>query len=728
MRKGDPLPKDLVIVESPAKARTVGRFLGKDYEVKASLGHVRDLPAREFGVDPEHEFKPKYVQVEGRENVIRDIKKAAKDAERVYLATDPDREGEAISWHVVEAAGLKNALLRRVVFHEITDDAIHEAFQHPREIDMRLVSAQQARRILDRVVGYRLSPVLWGKVRRGLSAGRVQSVALRLIVDREREIEQFKPEEYWTIQALLAKVTAGDTADAFKAALHSIEGRKGQLRVRSGDEARQIVSDLNQASFAVREVTTKETKSRPAPPFITSTLQQEAARRLNFSAERTMRLAQQLYEGVSLGSSDESVGLITYMRTDSTNLAASALAETNEFIKKEYGDEYADKPRTYRTRSKLAQEAHEAIRPTSVLRKPDDVAQFLTPEQRRLYDLIWKRMVASQMKDAVSDLTTAEIAATDTPTSTTYLLRASGTVLKFKGFRAVYMEAREDGESDEEESSRELVPLSNGEKLNRREILSEQKFTQPPPRYSEAMLIRTLEEKGVGRPSTFASIVSTIERREYVVREKRRFKPTKLGVAVCDFLTTWFPEIMDPGFTSEMETELDAIARGEAQWVPVMNEFYGPFDKQIERTQHDAPRVDRKLLEEESGEICEKCERPMVIKSGRFGKFLSCSGFPECRNSRPLRITADAKCPRDGGDLIQRRSKKGRTFYGCSNYPECDFATNRTPLAEPCPECGKLLVEQGRSRAMCTECGWRGPRPSESDPGEESTEAVAAAE
>lgn len=712
------MPKDLVIVESPAKARTVSRFLGDRYEVKASLGHVRDLPKDEFGVDLENGFKPKYVRTSGREKVIREIRNAAKKASSVYLATDPDREGEAISWHLVQAAGLSKLPLKRVVFHEITSSAIAEAFDNPREIDMRLVNAQQARRILDRIVGYRLSPVLWGKVRRGLSAGRVQSVALRFVVDREREIEAFKPEEYWIIGALLAKASSQNGGAPFRATLHAIQGKKGRVRIGNEAEAARIVADLEKASFIVESVATKEVKSRPAPPFTTSTMQQEAARRLGFVADRTMRVAQQLYEGVQLDAG-EPVGLITYLRTDSTNLSAAALAEANKFIKKQYGPEYADRPRTYRTKSKLAQEAHEAIRPTSVERTPESISAHLRADQRRLYDLIWKRMVASQMKDALSDSTTVDVAANNAPSGTGYTLRVIGTVLKFPGFRALYIEARDDAEADDPQADK-LEPLSNGEALERREVTSQQKFTQPPPRYSEAMLIRTLEEQGIGRPSTFAGIVDTIERREYVTRESGRFKPTRLGTVVSEFLTKWFPEIMDPGFTSGMEADLDAIARGEAEWVPVLEEFYAPFDEQVERTKNDAERVDRNRLVEPTEEVCEKCERPMVIRDGRYGKFLSCSGFPECRNSRPLRITASAKCPRDGGDLIQRRGgRRGRTFWGCGNYPDCDFTTRQTPLEGPCPQCGKLLVERGRG-AQCTECDWRGPRPEASDSEEPS--------
>jgi len=704
--------KDLVIVESPAKARTVGRFLGDRYVVKASLGHVRDLPAREMGVDTDHGFEPTYVPVEGRESAVRDIAKAARNADIIYLATDPDREGEAISWHLVELAGLNRGgkPLRRVVFHEITAPAIEEAFRHPRDIDMQLVNAQQARRVLDRIVGYRLSPVLWGKVRRGLSAGRVQSVALRLIVDREREIEAFKPEEYWVISTRLAK--EGDGQRAFKAWLREIEGKKGRLRVRNESEAKAIAADLKKAAYAIGSVTTKTVRTRPQPPFTTSTLQQDAARRLRYGAQRTMRLAQALYEGVQLGGG-EPVGLITYMRTDSTNLAQSALAEANAFIKDKFGPEYAGRPRVYRRKSKSAQEAHEAIRPTSVLRTPESVARHLRADQLRLYELIWRRMVASQMKDAVADSTTADVVAADTPSGARYVLRASGSVPRFDGFLVLYREAREE-DGGEDEENRQLPPLAQGEKTRLLGLDTEQRFTQPPPRYSEAMLIRTLEEKGIGRPSTYAAIVDTIERREYVARESRRFIPTRLGLAVTDLLADNFPDIMDPGFTAGMESKLDAVASGEIDWVPMLDGFYGPFDSQVERARENAKKVSWLELAEPSSEVCEKCERPMVVAHGRRGKFLACSGFPECRNSRPLRVSTGAKCPDDGGDLLVKRGRRGRVFYGCSNYPECKFTTRQRPLAEPCPECDGLLVAAGRG-ARCTSCSYRGPVPGQGD-------------
>ena len=730
MAKAKTKSKNVVVVESPAKARTVGRFLGPDYEVIASMGHVRDLPQRTLGVDVENDFEPTYVDVGGRESVLKDIKKALKGARTVYLATDPDREGEAISWHLVEALGLrdmKGLELRRVVFHEITRSAVEEAFNDYRDIDMQLVNAQQARRVLDRIVGYQLSPVLWSKIRRGLSAGRVQSVALRLIVDREREIEAFNPVEYWSVIARLAKQV--DASQTFRANLHAIDGKTGRQLVRNSAESEKVVRDLKASAYRVEKVVRREVRTRPAAPFTTSTLQQEAARRLRFGAQRTMRAAQQLYEGIQLGSGDP-VGLITYMRTDSTNLASAAVAEVGEFIKARYGAEYFSKPRIYRTRSKNAQEAHEAIRATSVLRTPESVANNLSADQRSLYELIWKRMVASQMTDSVADATTVDIEATGGPSGTPYTLRATGSVLRFSGFRAVYVEAKDvsngnDDDEDDSDISRALVPLDEGETVNLDELKSEQRFTQPPPRFSEAMLIRTLEENGIGRPSTFASIVATIESRDYVAREKARFRPTKLGLAVTDFLLEWFPDIMDTGFTAGMEEKLDEVARGDIDWVPMLQEFYGPFDDQIVGAKEKAGRVSSSELDEESDEVCEECERPMVIKTGRFGKFLSCSGFPDCRNSKPLRLGTGAKCPEDGGELLERKGRgpRGRRFYGCENYPDCDFSTRQRPLKEPCPECGGLLVARGRDGAKCvSKEDYDGPAPASDGDGESESE------
>ena len=634
--------KSLVIVESPAKARTVGRFLGDDYVVKASMGHVRDLPARDMGVDIESSFEPTYVQVRGRATTIAEIKKAARTADAIYLATDPDREGEAISWHLVEAADLdKHDNLKRVVFHEITNDAIEEAFGHPREIDMQLVNAQQARRILDRIVGYQLSPVLWSKVRRGLSAGRVQSVALRLIVDREREIEAFKPEEYWVISVDLK--SQGEEARKFNANLYQLHGEKGRPKVGNGEQASAIVKDLEASDFKVTKVNRREVKQRPRAPFTTSTLQQQSARTLRYNAQRTMRLAQQLYEGIQMGDG-EPTGLITYMRTDSTNLSQAALTEANEFIKSAYGNEYADKPRVYRTKSRNAQEAHEAVRPTSIANTPERVAQYLEQDQLRLYELIWKRTVASQMTDAIVDQTTVDIEAQN-PAGNAHIVRATGSIIKFPGFRTLYIEEKD--EDDDSEEAGVLPNLNEGDTPSREKVNSEQKFTQPPPRYTEANLIRSLEELGIGRPSTYATIVSTIEARQYVERVASRFKPTLIGTVVADLLKEHFPNIMDTGFTADMESKLDAIADGDLEWVPMLSDFYAPFSERVETTMKNAPRVDRAKLVEKSDEKCDGGTE-MVVRTGRYGKFLSCSKFPECRVAFPLKPGENAK-----GDVIE---------------------------------------------------------------------------
>ena len=635
--------RDLVIVESPAKARTVGRFLGDKYVVKASMGHVRDLPKATLGVDVENlTFEPSYVNVRGRATLIGEIKKAAKQADTVYLATDPDREGEAISWHLVEAADLgKTAKLKRVVFHEITNAAVEEAFANPRQIDMDLVNAQQARRLLDRIVGYKLSPVLWSKVRRGLSAGRVQSVALRIIVDREREIEAFNPVEFWVITVDL-ETMSGTRKFTFNANLTAVPGQKGKPVVDNETTATAIKTDLNASSYTVAKVTRKEAKQRPKPPFTTSTLQQQAARSFRFSAQRTMRIAQDLYEGMAIGSG-EPEGLITYMRTDSVHLAQNALEEAEQFIKSTYGNEYSTGPKKYKTRSKSAQEAHEAVRPTSASNTPDKIAQFLSSEQLRLYTLIWKRTIASQMADAVVDNTGVDITAA-APNGNEYTLRATGSVIKFDGFRKLYIETKD--EDAEDEDSRQLPAMNEGDSLDKQTVNADQKFTQPPPRFTEANLIRFLEEQGIGRPSTYASIVGTIERRRYVDREKSRFKPTPLGTAVSDLLTEHFANIMDMGFTSGIEEKLDFVAEGKQDWVEMLKEFFGPFDKAVGETMEKAERVDRAKLVQESDEKCEGGDN-LVIRSGRYGKFLSCGKFPECRvsiSTRPgERATGEVK-------------------------------------------------------------------------------------
>ena len=704
------MAKNLVIVESPAKARTVGRFLGSSYKAEASMGHVRDLPQGDLGVEiDDGRFKPTYKVMADKKKVVSGLAKAAKEATTIYLATDPDREGEAISWHLLEAAKIDPSKVRRVVFHEITRDAIEEAFEHPRELDENLIDAQQARRILDRLVGYRLSPLLWSKVRRGLSAGRVQSVALRLIVDRESEIARFEPREYWTIDAGLAKGGA-----RFKARLRSIKGEKGEIEI--SDEARSsaIVRDLDGARFTVGSVKKREAHSRPAPPFITSTLQQEASRKLRFTARRTMQVAQQLYEGLPLGD-EGPTGLITYMRTDSTTVASTALSEAAGYIKRKFGVEYAPKsPRLYKRKVKGAQEAHEAIRPTSIEHEPAAIRTHLTNEQFRLYDLIWKRMLASQMTDALFDSTTVDIEAECAGTDSVYMFRATGSVLKFKGFRTLYMEDKDESDETDEESA-PLPVLENGDALESRGVTPEQHFTQPPPRFSEASVIKALEENGIGRPSTYAPIIATILDRDYVRKEQGRFVPTKLGTAVTGLLTAHFANIMEVGFTARVEEQLDDIANGERAWEPMLKEFYGPFDEALERATKEAERVPRDQIDEETDEVCEKCERPMVIKSGRFGRFLSCSGFPECRNSRPLLSKIGVDCPECGNDLVERRrrGKGGKVFYGCTGYPECNFATSQRPLPQPCPDCGEMLIASGRSNARCTACEFKGPVPEE---------------
>ncbi|MDA1189683.1 MAG: type I DNA topoisomerase, partial [Chloroflexi bacterium] len=642
------MAKNLVIVESPAKARTVGRFLGNKYVAMASMGHVRDLPKGEIGVNVEDgSFTPKYVIIDDRKKTLAELRAELKDADVVYLATDPDREGEAISWHLLEAAKIDIKKTKRVVFHEITKQAIEEAFANPRELDIRLINAQQARRILDRLVGYELSPVLWRKVRRGLSAGRVQSVALRLVVERYNEHTAFVPQEYWSIDALLTKQPGNGTDTQFKAKFFAPTGEKKAIEIPNEAEAKKITGNLEGAVYTIESVQKKEKKSRPSPAFITSTLQQEASRKLRFTARKTMQIAQQLYEGLSIG--DEEVGLITYMRTDSTNVAASAVSETRDYIKKAYGAEYVpDKPRSYSKKVKGAQEAHEAIRPTSTMRVPIDIRAHLTADQYKLYDLVWKRMVSSQMEDALFDSTSISITAHSAKSGEDYTFRASGSVMKFPGFRAIYLEGKDDSDSQDDETST-LPELTKGESVNCLGIEPGQHFTQPPALYNEATLVKALEEKGIGRPSTYAAIISTLTYRDYVRKEKGRFEPSKLGIAVNGLLIAHFPNIMDINFTAEMEKELDDIASGEREWKPVLKDFYGPFNESVGEAMTNAERVPRDQIDEESDEVCEECERPMVIKSGRFGRFLSCSGFPECKNSKPLLKRTGVDCTEDGG-------------------------------------------------------------------------------
>jgi DNA topoisomerase-1 len=761
--------RNLVIVESPAKARTLAGFLGSGYDVRASIGHVRDLPRSRLGVAVEEGFAPAYIVPREKREVVRKLKEAAQDADAVYLATDPDREGEAISWHLVQAADLDRRPYQRVVFHEVTPEAVRQAFRHPREIDMRLVDAQQARRVVDRLVGYKVSPMLWKKVRRGLSAGRVQSVALRMVVDREREIEAFVPREYWTIDARLSptgsKSPEEESFTARLAGLASAKGRPKKLEIANAGESSRLVALLEKADYRVAEVKQRTQPRRPPPPFTTSTLQQEASRRFGFSAKRTMAVAQQLYEGLSLpaeggqpskrdgkaarSSGRHPVGLITYMRTDSTQVSEVAKAEARAYIGERFGADFLPPaPRVYRRKARGAQEAHEAIRPTSIRREPATLRRSLTPDQYRLYSLIWQRMLASQMADALYDSLTIDVEATPQSGQDVYLFRATESVLRFPGYRQLYQESADDGSPEEDQ--RRLPALSAAQALTLLTLLPEQHFTEPPPRYTEATLVRALEENGIGRPSTYAPILSTIQERGYVQREGRQLKPTDLGCVVNDLLVNLFPDVVNLGFTAAMEEELDDIARGEKTWQPVVERFYLPLEEALAQAAQ-APRV-----EEPSDERCEVCGRPMVIRWGRFGRFLACSGFPECRSARPLpgdeqseatdercdlcgapmvvrggrygrflacsrypeckgtrplRAKVGVVCPRCRGDLVTRRTRRGRTFYGCSNYPRCRFVTWSRPLSEPCPNCGDLLVSAGRELARCLSCSWRGAPP-----------------
>lgn len=689
-------PKDrykLVIVESPAKARTVGKFLGKGYVVKASIGHVRDLFRSRLSVDVDNDFKPFYVVPKEKKKVVEELRKAVQNASEIYLATDPDREGEAIAWHLVEVARIPRSKARRVVFHEITKPAIEEAFAHPRTIDMNLVNAQQARRVLDRLVGYMLSPLLWRKVRNRTSAGRVQSVALRLIVEREREIQNFVPEEYWLIKAELAKRVPENPS--FVAKLVSIDSKEPELKSR--EQVDPILSELERASYVVQSVKRGTRKRNPSPPFITSTLQQEASRQLGFTAKKTMLIAQQLYEGIPLGE-EGPVGLITYMRTDSVHVAEEAQKEARRFIAENFGEDLLPpKPPEYKTSAKVAQEAHEAIRPTSVYRTPEYVKPYLTKDQFRLYELIWRRFLASQMAPAVYDTISVEIAA-----NSRYLFRASGSTLRFPGFLLVYQETREEEASPEEEAL-PIPPLEVNELLDLLRLLPEQHFTEPPPRYTEASLIRTLEEYGIGRPSTYAPIISTLYARGYVKRDGKRLIPTEIGFVVNDLLTQHFPDLINVGFTAEMEEDLDRIARGEKDWVGMLREFYSPFAEAVARADRIIEKVE--LASEETGIKCELCGSPMVAKWGKFGEFLACANFPACRNTKPYLHRTGAICPQCGGDIVERKSRKGRTFYSCINYPACDFATWQRPVSAPCPSCGGLMVEAGKKEIRCLSCG-----------------------
>lgn len=700
----------LVIVESPAKARTVGKFLGSGYTVKASVGHVRDLLRSQLSVDVENNFTPKYRVPNEKKGVVKELKGAADKAQEIYLATDPDREGEAIAWHLMEATDMDESRAKRVVFHEITKDAVAEAFAHPREVDIKRVNAQQARRILDRLVGYQISPLLWRKVRSRTSAGRVQSVALRLIVEREHEIDEFNPVEYWSIEADLAQTEqaapeAKPEERQFRAKLIRIQGEKVELKNEVDTQA--IAADLERSSYTVVEVKKSERRRKPAAPFTTSTLQQEASRRLGFGARKTMSVAQQLYEGIELDG-EGTVGLITYMRTDSTNVSQQAQNEARDFIGQRYGqDMLPEEPPIYKTKSKGAQEAHEAIRPTSIWREPHRVKAFLSRDQERLYTLIWQRFVSSQMANAIYDTMLVVIGAMQAALPAQdeewpYRLQASGSRVRFKGFLSVYEETLDEDATPDASEGVILPELSEGEVVELRQLLPEQHFTQPPPRYTEATLVKTLEEYGIGRPSTYAPIITTIQQRGYVETVDKRLYPTELGEVVNELLVEYFPEIVNVEFTAHMEDDLDRIASGEMELTPVLEEFYTPFSHAVAHAEAHMPEVE--IEDQPTGELCEKCGHPMVLKFGRFGKFEACSNFPECRNAKPHLVKLGIACPNDGGELVERRTKKGRVFYGCANYPECEWSSWKRPLPQPCPNCQGLLVQKNRNWAQCLNC------------------------
>ena len=668
----------LVIVESPSKAKTIQKYLGKGYEVIASMGHVRDLPSARLSVDIKDDFKPKYSIIKGKEKLVKELKEAAEKSDGVLLATDPDREGEAISWHLAYILGLDEQAVDRVTFNEITKTGVQEGMAHPRAIDLDLVNAQQARRILDRLVGYTLSPFLAKTIRRGLSAGRVQSVAVRMIVDREEEIKAFVPQEYWSIDA---KLTAPPSRTVFAAAFYGDEN--GEIKITSKEESDRLFAELEQEEFVVGAVKKGKKNRSPAPPFITSTLQQEASRKLGFQARRTMKAAQELYEGVEV-KGQGSMGLITYMRTDSLRISEDALKEAAEYINDRWGQKYLPaKPRVFKSRAN-AQDGHEAIRPASVAITPDMVKDSLTSDQYKLYKLIWERFIACQMANCVLNTTQATINAGK------YLFKASGFHVAFDGFTALYEESTD----EEEKAGKDLPDLEEGQKLKVKDLKGNQHFTQPPPRYTEASLIKTLEENGIGRPSTYAATISTITGREYVTREGKAFKPTELGEVTTKLMKERFPDIVNVKFTANVEDELDAVQRGDDEWVATLRRFYEPFDESVKKAKAEMDGVKIHLKEDETGEFCEKCGRPMVIKVGRYGKFMACSGYPECKNVKKIINDTGAECPKCGGKIIQRKSKKGRVFYGCSEYPKCDFVSWDPPSKEKCPVCGKTLLQK----------------------------------
>ncbi|PXW92542.1 DNA topoisomerase I [Streptohalobacillus salinus] len=683
----------LVIVESPAKAKTIERYLGKKYKVKASMGHVRDLPKSQMGIDYDNNFEPRYITIRGKGPVLKDLKSAAKKVKKVYLAADPDREGEAIAWHLAHALNIDETSECRVVFNEITKDAVKDAFKQPRNINMNLVDAQQGRRILDRLVGYNISPLLWKKVKKGLSAGRVQSVAVKMIIDREREIEAFTPEEYWSIDGLFKK-----DKESFEGSFYRINNEKVKLTTKA--DVDKVLKRLENDEFYIESVKKKERKRNPSLPFTTSSLQQEAARKLNFRARKTMMVAQQLYEGIDLGKKDGGInGLITYMRTDSTRLSNTAQEEGQSYIKATYGEEYLGSPRKTKTNEK-AQDAHEAIRPTSAYRDPAKLKSVLSRDQYRLYKLIWDRFTASLMAPAVLDTMTVQMIQNGVQ------FRANGSKIKFKGFMKVYIEGNDDNTKEEDK----LLPdLEEGMTVKSAKIEPNQHFTQPPPRYTEARLVKTMEEKGIGRPSTYAPTLDTIQRRGYVTLDNKRFVPTELGEIVIELVKEFFPEVINIDFTVQMESDLDKIEEGEVEWVKIIDDFFSGFKKRLDYAEAEMEKVE--IKDEPAGETCEKCGHEMVYKMGRYGKFMACSNFPECRNTKAILKEIGVDCPKcKEGQIVERKSKKKRTFYGCDRYPECDFLSWDKPISRPCPKCNEMLVEKKSKKGtqiQCSSCDYK---------------------
>ncbi|MEH7177192.1 type I DNA topoisomerase [Neobacillus vireti] len=684
----------LVIVESPAKAKTIERYLGNKYKVKASMGHVRDLPRSQMGVSKETNFEPKYITIRGKGPVLKELKNAAKKAKKVFLAADPDREGEAIAWHLAHSLDVDINSDCRVVFNEITKDAIKESFKHPRPINMDLVDAQQARRVLDRLVGYNISPLLWKKVKKGLSAGRVQSIAVRLIIDREKEIKAFVPEEYWTIESELLK-----GKDHFSASFHSLASKE-RLELKSEQDVEAVLKQMEGDKFRVVSVSKKERKRNPSPAFITSSLQQEAARKLNFRARKTMMLAQQLYEGIELGA-EGTVGLITYMRTDSTRISDVAQKEAAEYIQKEFGETYLKEvERKDKKQKSNTQDAHEAIRPTSTFRDPNSVKQYLSRDLLRLYKLIWERFLASQMAQAVMDTMSVDLQ------NGNVLFRANGSKIKFPGFMKIYVEGTDD---QVEEKNKMLPDLKEGDEVFKKDIEPKQHFTQPPPRYTEARLVKTLEESGIGRPSTYAPTLDTIQKRGYVALDNKRFVPTELGEICNELMLEFFPGILDVDFTAKMEQDLDNVEEGKVRWVEIIDEFYQDFEKHLAKAEEEMQSVE--IKDEPAGEDCELCSNPMVFKMGRYGKFMACSNFPDCRNTKAIVKEIGVTCPKcKEGSIIERKSKKKRIFYGCNRFPECDFISWDKPIPRPCPKCEGPLVEKKLKKGVqvqCIECDYK---------------------